>query len=323
MKKFYISALVVVVIVALLCGGCVMVTRSTQSDIALENREKAECDLMPLSGVPYMLEVAPGVQFKFDTGADCSVLNVKDAERLRELGYEVNESFGPMMGRDGFGDYNCSLKRYTVTLPIGGYGVEIDSTGHESLKYSGAPSAVLRNVDFLPTEDGISTLGIDVLSKFKVECVYRLGAVVFHDELPSGYNKFVDMQRNIHLTDFLWSPIRSYIIVSVNQHPNLYLIDTGLQRAAIKKPSSQTRVNKHTLRRDTIHTMHHAYEAFVDDEAWVDCGTRSGTKKVFYYENSEDDYQINPLNVFQQDMVIDFENSGIYFRPTALSCRTR
>lgn len=61
--------------------------------------------------------------------------------------------------------------------------------------------------------------------------------------------------------------------------------------------------------------MRHSYSAKVDDKAWVEFGNRCGTKAVYYYDNQEDSYQMNPLNMFEQDLVIDIEGQAIYFRP--------
>lgn len=293
---------------------CVAVTRSTQASLELKPLATGEKIMMPLRGYPYMLECAPGLKLKFDTGADVSVLTEADADKLRSMGYEVTESWGPVAGRDGVGAYTWKWRRYHAELPVGGYECTVDSAGKSVVNYKGRPSAVLRNVDFMKVDSGISTFGLDVIRRFKIECLYNEGVIALLDSVPGSYTKVVDMVRNIHLTDHLWSGVRSYITVSVNQRPNTYLIDTGLQRAAVKNPLSQSQWAKHTLRRDSIRSMVQIYDAYVDDEAWVDFGMRSGTKKVFYYDNPEDEFQINPLNVFQQDMLFDIEGKGIYFR---------
>ncbi len=292
----------------------ILITRSTQKNFHAEQPMDDVDIIMPIAGTPYFIETAPGLKFKFDTGADMSALSEKDAETLRKMGYEVTESFGPILGRDGYGDILFSSRRYTVALPVGGYETRQDSAGNRSVHYSGHPATVLRNVDFAKSDGEISTLGLDILRKFKIECRFNDKTVSLTEHIPAHFSKVVEMEHNIHLTDILWSPVRSYVIVSVNQRPNVYQVDTGLQRAPVKKPSSSIARAKHSLRRDSLSTMRQGYEAYVDDEGWIDFGSRSGTKKVYYYDNNEDSFQVNPLNIFQQDLIIDIEGKGIYFR---------
>jgi len=295
------------------------VTRCTQSDLLVEPSTDDVHVLMPFTdGLPYCIEPVPGILLKFDTGADISTLTEDYAQKLRDLGYDVKESFGPIAGRDGYGAIHFSWTRYTVDLPIGGYYEQTDSAGNVSIRYSGKPSSILRNVQFAKIDKGLSTVGLDVLSKFKLECRFDSRSVVFTKTIPSGYRRVVDMSKNAHLTDYLWSPYRSYIVISVNQISNLYFMDTGLQRAAIKKPVKAIAYSKQNLRTEIIPmTLGRSYKSYVDDSAWVDFGSRSGTKKIYYYSNNEDDYQVNPLNVFSQNIVIDIDGGAIYFRNPA------
>ena len=95
-------------------------------------------------------------------------------------------------------------------------------------------------------------------------------------------------------------------------------MDTGLQRAAIKKPMEAMAYAKHTLRTETVPmTRNRTFEAYVDDDAWIDFGSRSGSKKVYYLDNGEEPFQVNPLNVFTQNLVVDIEGGAIYFRNAA------
>ncbi|MDE5685100.1 MAG: retroviral-like aspartic protease family protein [Paramuribaculum sp.] len=314
MKKILLITIPILAVFVLGMALMLFITRSTQKNFHADPPVD-DCEVvMPLSGTPIFLEMAPGLKFKFDTGADMSSLSENDAETLREMGYEVKESFGPILGRDGYGDIVYSSRRYTVSLPVGGYVTEKDSTGNVTVTYTGQPATVFHNVDFAKTDATISTLGLDVLRKFKIECRFANHTAALCEKIPSSFSKVVEMEHNIHLTDILWSAVRPYLIVSVNQRPNVYQLDTGLQRAPVKKPASSIARAKHSLRKDSLSTMRETFEAYVDDEGWIDFGSRSGTKKVYYYDNNEDDFQINPLNVFQQDMIIDIEGKGIYFR---------
>lgn len=319
MKK---TAITIAVAGLLLMTACAVtlafMTRSTQGSLQVEQLSGGSARLMPLEGIPFAVRLSPELSMKFDTGADVSVLNPADAEKLRQMGIAVTEKFGPCAGRDGYGNYVFGMTRYTVDLPVGAYELQADSAGRPTLVYTGKPTAIVRNVDFIKDPDGVSTLGLDFLRHFKLECLHGCRALNLIDSVPAAYTRVIDIEHNIHLTDPLWSPVRCYMKVWVNQRPDRYMLDTGLQRTAVKKPSSHRRYAKHELRPDTVRTMLEESQAYVDTEAWVDFGVRSGTNRVFYYDNSEEDFQINPLNVFQQDMLFDIEGAGIYFRRSAV-----
>lgn len=320
MKRKSIILLSALLFLFVIAGAFIYwITRCTQSGMYAESATDDVHALMPFTdGYPYCIEVMPGMYFKFDTGADISTLSEADAEKLRQLGYNVKESFGPISGRDGYGDIFFSWRRYTVDLPFGGYVEETDSAGNVSVRYKGAPSDKLRSVDFAKIESGLSTIGLDVLSKFKLECRFDSRSVVFTESVPAEYKRVVELRKNVHLTDFLWSPNRSYIIISVDQSPNVYLMDTGLQRAAIKKPLEAVAYAKHSLRTEKIPmTRGRVFDSYVDDDAWIDFGSRSGSKKVYYLDNGEEPFQVNPLNVFTQNLVVDIEGGAIYFKNAA------
>ena len=318
-RKSIIFAGALVFLFVLASAFVFWVTRCTQGNMYAEPATDDVHALMPFTdGMPFCLEAVPGFWLKFDTGADISTLTEADAQKLRDLGYKVEESFGPIAGRDGYGETLFAWRRYTVDLPVGGYEEHTDSAGNVTVRYTGRPSNVLRNVDFAKIDSGLSTLGLDLLSKFKLECRFDSHSVAFTETIPADYRRVVDMRKNMHLTDFIWSPSRSYIIISVNQSANVYLMDTGLQRAAIKKPMEAMAYAKHTLRTETVPmTRNRTFEAYVDDDAWIDFGSRSGSKKVYYLDNGEEPFQVNPLNVFTQNLVVDIEGGAIYFRNAA------
>lgn len=315
MKKKYIITLSLLAFIVALSAIWYGITRSTQGDATLDHPLDETVVEMPLGGLPIAVEVTPGISFKFDTGADISTLSDKDVERLRALGYEVEESWKPIAGRDGYGDFIFSPRRYTVSLPLGGYRRQADSTGVVSLVYSGSPANVMRNVDFAPCGDNMSTLGLDVLRRFKLERAYRSHSLLLHESVPAGYQSVAKLEKSLRLSDIFWSSHRCYIVVSVNQVPHIFFVDTGLQRAAVKMPYADSVKMRHPLKDDSISTMNATYKARLDESAWIDFGNRSGTKKVYFYENPEYDYQINPLNVFAQDLVLDIDGGEIFFRP--------
>lgn len=311
-KRTILIALIVLIFLGL--GTIVFLSRSTQGSLRFERELAGGAIPVPFKGKPYQVELMPGLNFKFDTGADISSLSPRDAQKLRDLGYEVEEKFYPVVGRDGYGAFVFVPKRYTVSVPVGEYVLEKDSTGVERLKYTGRIKNVIKKVDFAVTTDTLSSLGLDFLKAFKFEWRPSVQGLALREDIPSSYHKTASMEKNIHLLDYLWSNDRCYVILSVNQHPHIFLLDTGLQDTSVKLPMRDT-VHVHgDLRTDSVRTMRHTFTVRIDDKGWVDLGSRAGTRRVYYYDNMEDDYQFNPFNAYSRDMLIDLAGLGIYFR---------
>lgn len=294
-------------------GSVVLLSRSTQRSLEFDQDFAGSSIPVPFKGKPYTVELMPGLNFKFDTGADISSISQRDVQKLRDLGYEVEEKFYPVIGRDGYGYFVFNPKRYTVSLPVGEYVFRKDSAGVEHLEYTGRIKNVIRKVDFAATDEAMSSLGLDFLKAFKFEWKPEVQAMGLRRDIPAGYHKIATMQKNVHLLDNLWSGDRCYVILSVNQHPHIFLLDTGLQDTSVKLPLRDT-IHVHSdLRTDSVPTMRHTFIVKVDDKGWVDIGSRAGTRRVYYYDNIEDDYQFNLFNAFKRDMIIDLDGLGIYF----------
>lgn len=294
-------------------GSVVLLSRSTQRSLEFDQDFAGSSIPVPFKGKPYTVELMPGLNFRFDTGADISSISQRDVQKLRDLGYEVEEKFYPVIGRDGYGSFVFNPKRYTVCLPVGEYVFRKDSAGVEHLDYTGRIKNVIRKVDFAATDEAMSSLGLDFLKAFKFEWKPEAKAMGLRRDIPAGYHKIATMQKNVHLLDNLWSGDRCYVILSVNQHPHIFLLDTGLQDTSVKLPLRDT-IHVHSdLRTDSVPTMRHTFIVKVDDKGWVDIGSRAGTRRVYYYDNIEDDYQFNLFNAFKRDMIIDLDGLGIYF----------
>lgn len=301
-------------VISLCIGFIVFLSRSTQGSLVLDRNIEGDCIPVPFKGKPYTVELLPGLRFKFDTGADISSISQRDLQMLRDLGYEVEEHFFPMVGRDGYGSFVFATKRYTVSLPVGEYVLRQDTAGVEHLDYTGRIKNVIKKVDFAATDESMSSLGLDFLSAFKFEWKPEAQALALRTDIPSGYHKIASMQKNVHIFDNLWSGDRCYVILSVNQHPHIFLLDTGLQDTSVKLPRRDT-VHVHSeLRTDSVPSMRGVFTVSVDEKGWVDIGSRAGTRRVYYYDNVEDDYQFNPFNAYTRDMIIDLAGLGIYFR---------
>lgn len=318
MKKKYVLIISIIGVI-LLCIGLRfwIMGSSVSSDSPVALKELNGSDIMPMNGAPLSVEIAPGLRFKFDTGADISSISKKDLETLNKMGYEHRIVNRPIAGRDGYGDHIFDTKRVIVNLPIGGYQIVSTADSCQTIVYTGKPSNELIDVEFELTDKDYSSLGLTILRKFKQEFLWVPKAVAFHQTVPDSYQHVATIQNDTKLLDYLWPSKRPYVILNVNQVPNIFLLDTGLQRTSVKMPTRDEFRSKNPLHADSFRTMLHVYPAKVDDAAWVEIGNRSGAKMICYYDNREDDYQFNPLNLYTQDMFLDLEGGNLYFRPTS------
>ena len=100
MKRIIIILCSILAIVVLTYG--LLTALSSQNDLRVELTQ-GEIGVLPLVDQKVMVEIVPGLRFKFDTGSDISTITEADLERLREMGMSVEKKFYPVMGRDGDG----------------------------------------------------------------------------------------------------------------------------------------------------------------------------------------------------------------------------
>ncbi|WP_302996822.1 hypothetical protein, partial [uncultured Muribaculum sp.] len=165
MKSKTTITLIVVLLCAILCYGFVL-SRTSQNDISSDNPDGI-VGTMSLSGSPFVAEIAPGLMFKIDTGSDLSTITAEALATLEKMGYHPRKEIYPVLGRDGMGDIQLSATRYKIDLPFHHKVYENDSTIYNEI------INVIHNVDFAPSKNGLSVLGIDFLQKFKIEYQYH------------------------------------------------------------------------------------------------------------------------------------------------------
>lgn len=287
---------------------------SSQADITAD-REMGKLGEMPISGNPLYATVAPGLKLKIDTGSDISTITDHDLRYLDSIGCRIDTTFYPSLGRNGRGDMVFETVRYKVSLPLYNYTVSKDSLGAIYYRPIAESINMLSNVDFIPSSSGISVIGIDFLQRFKVEYQYARGVIALYLDMPEGYEKCCDIQSPLSLIDFISLGNRYYMDLEVEHRPYRFFIDTGIQRAHIKLPMSERKITKHNLLEDTIVSLRGKFPALVDERAWLLMGDRERSVKAYYYDNDEEDFAINPLNVFKQDVLLDFSNKELLLRP--------
>lgn len=308
MKSKITITLIAILLCAVISYGFVL-SRTSQNDISYDNPDGI-VGTMSLSGPQLVAEIAPGLVFKIDTGSDLSTITAEGLAILEKMGYNPRKEIYPVLGRNGVGDIQLSATRYKIDLPFHHKVYENDSTTYNEI------INVIHNVDFAPSKNGLSVLGIDFLQKFKIEYQYHNKALNLYVKLPAGYVQCVDLSYSKALMTSIWLGKRYYIPISIESDENNYFIDTGLQKVGIKLPYHEVKRTLRPLYTDTVLSARGQYSALIDHSAILSCGDRGGAYTAYYYDNDEEEFAMNPFNLFTQDVLIDFIDLKLYLRPT-------
>ncbi len=312
MKRIIIILCSILAIVVLTYG--LLTALSSQNDLRVEFTQ-GEIGVLPLVDQKIMVEIVPGLRFKFDTGSDISTITEADLERLREMGMSVEKKFYPVMGRDGDGKTRICFDRYTVSIPLYDYHFVADSvSGAVRAVAHKATRNVVEGVDFAPSQTGYSVLGIDFIQKFKVAYDYMNGVLRLYNDIPDGYEPFNRLYYSRSLADALWLGRRYYMDMRVNGEMMNFFCDTGIRVAMVKMSPESLPKSSAGFPVDTIVTMVESYPALKNDSEWMEIGSRGGNVIVYYYDNDEERFAFNPLNLFEQDCMIDFAGGEVYLR---------
>lgn len=301
------------VVVAMIAFYAFAVMRQSQTRMRAE-RSAGAIAVLPLKGTPHSVELLPGLLFKVDTGSDLSTITPEALRMLDSLKMEMDSSFYPVMGRDGDGKYRLETKRYTVTLPMLDYKVERDSCGTVA-RASWSSLNKLHGVDFAPSRTGQNVLGIDFFEKFKCELRYMDFTVALYFEMPSGYARCTDLEYSRDALLGLWLGKRYYMPINMMGEKRLYFVDTGLRRAIIKRPPLEQEEIGPEMQLDTVESAIGRFPALVRNGVLIQIGNRAGSATYFNYDGREEHYSFNPLNLFTQDVVFDFQGESVYLRP--------
>lgn len=316
MKRKIIST-VIGVLVAAAAVGTRLIALDTQSDLAPVADSSVVASLPVVSSNPLTVEVMDGLRFKLDTGSDVSCITASDLDRLRKMGVKIVKRTMPVFGRTSDGSFHGSLDRYVIDLPLTFITSTPDSSGTGVIKVPDPEhDSVLHDAEFVLVEgkDAVSAFGIDIIQRFAVEYLYNNRLIRLHSKRPDGYQDFSDFKASIWPSHSLWPGKRYYIDIEVDNITDSYFIDTGLRQAAVKLPASRAEQSRRRLDEDIIVSQLGVYPAKTNN-VWVELGNRAGSQKAFYSDNDEEPYTVNPINVFTQDLLIDFPTRTVALRP--------
>lgn len=312
-------SLILSILVALIVAGVVFVlytVNRTQPNLKFDDRSNTSVEVPLNNGV---VELFQNGFFAIDTGASYSTINRSTLETLRNRGVEIEESHFPIIGRGVDGEFHIEPSHCVVTLPIDRYELTTDSLRRIDWLPASGVANTISNVNFVVTDDDVpSTLGMDFLEKFVVGYQYFRQAIVFAEKVDEDYQFMCDIITPYTLNNMLGMGHRYNLSLSVDDKAHEYFINSGLDNLSLKLPESDTIYSKRQLHDDVFRLRDNSMvSAKYVESAWVEIGNRAGGRKIFYSDNGMEQYAINPILFFRQDVVFDFPNRKVYLRPYA------
>lgn len=318
MKKKYIILIVVcVVIIALAVVYCIVNTHNPS--IISKNGLPAEKAVAVYSiSHEGILTVNDSLRFRFDTGTASSSITKDDLHRLQNMGIEVKTRSFPVLARTANSEKLYFSKGVVISaLPFYEMRHFTDQGHYGHYESTGKIAGYLNNMVFMPARenDTISVIGMDMLEHFVVEISEANKAVSLRLTVPDNYQYVMDMDRSQSILGLLSDAHRFYLPLSVQNNESLYRIDTGLEQAELKLPADDSiRVNG-CLNSVILRTPRGAAPAKYAESVWVKLGNRQGSYGAHFTDEGIEAYALNPLNFFDQDIVLDFPGRKFYLHP--------
>lgn len=263
-----------------------------------------------------MITVAPDVRMQFDSASPVSTITASDLAKLKAAGMDVDSVSTIYVGFDPNRNLTMATRIYQLSIPAPTF--EVDPTRSNCTAFSvdyTCPDRI-EHVKFLPSADNISHLGMDFIEHFAVEYSWATGMIILHDSVPSGFQKFSTIEKEIAPIDVIFSPAPQYFLnMEVDGRPNDFLIDTSLSRITINVP-----VNDGVRARVSYHDPYRFRGSYVkadrEPDQLVLIGGRAKYQDIHRspaVDNGEE-YFCNPLNMFVNDVVLDFPHGDFFIR---------
>ena len=260
-----------------------------------------------------IIDFGGGIEFCYNTGSFISTILPADLERLKIMGMDVDSVSFPSFGIDHLNKAFFCSKMYTVDLPV----------------YDNQPGAKpenrrvvarMKDVLFLPapSSDTLSTRGIDVIERFV--CLYSPAtkAIGFSTEVPDDFELLTDISSEWTAATLLGCGKRYYVDMSIENNSHSFFINTSFPKVNVALPLEDSVLANSDLRTSLLVTMRGSFRAKLLDKAWVNIGDRAGNHPIFFADTGFlESYVVNPMNLFLQDVVIDYPRNRILLRPRA------
>lgn len=316
MKRTTVILISVFAAVVIALGAIIAWTNhSMQTDVRFSD-DSCHAACYPINSG--MVTVADGVRMAFDTASPVSTITEADIEKLRSQGYEVKEISTLFFGHNPDDELTFSSVRYEVSLPAPAIDLSMDDSVCSAFAAVIHPEIRLEHLSFIPSTDGVSHLGIDILGKFAIEYSWITGMVTLRDSVPDDYQMFASMKSELSPSSILNPGRRRFIDLEVDNRSNSYLINTSVSRIKLNIP-----VDDGTLASAHINDPYLLNGHYVNADRELDQIVKIGNRAKYQdihrsgaKDNSEC-YFCNPLNMFVSDVVMDLRDNKFYIRKGA------
>lgn len=232
-----------------------------------------------------------------------SFISYDSALRLKELGFPVKFSGTLIYTTDPNGHYHLYTKK--VKLDVTFLNPELpDST------------FIIHDVELLVRPKGMpNVLGMDVMSNMAIERLYPEGTINFYKQAPKGYYKVSDIKiEESPLGNYIGSTGRATIPLTVNDDPprDYYLATSGrMSNYEVVQPASNSALATTTVAPDPETGV------MIQKRGRVYFGNRLRYSKIAFSDTVHTStYTVNPLNLFDQDFVLDLPGRQLMIHKT-------
>lgn len=233
-----------------------------------------------------------GSRVFFDMGSRHSFISSAELERLEKIGYPFQVESCLMITTDPSGRYKLYTRK--VVMDIGLPNAELPGGYFH-----------LRNADLLVSDRADDNIfGMDILRRFVIERTWESNEMRLYKNVPEGYVRVCDINvYDAELGNLLSPSLRASIMLTVNNdEPREYFFDTGgeMRSYELVQPRSNADYALSSLKTDSITGY------LIQPRCYVTFGDRLRYSSVVYCDTLHTDkYSVNPLRLFDQDMVLD------------------
>lgn len=239
----------------------------------------------------------------FALGSRHSFISYDSALRLKELGYPVEFNNTLIYTTDPNGNYHFFTKKVKVDVTF--LNPELpDST------------FILHDVELLVRPNGTpNVLGMDILSGMVIERLYPEGTVNFYKKVPDGYHTVSQIKiEESPLGNYVGSTGRATIPLIVNDDPprEYYLATAGKMAGyEVVQPKKNSDMATTKVEPDPETGV------LIQKRGRVNFGDRLRYSKIAYSDTIHTaGYTVNPLNLFDQDFVLDLPGRRLMIHKT-------
>lgn len=239
----------------------------------------------------------------FDLGSRHSFITRNAVARLKDMGFEPKIDNVLIYTTDADGHFGLYTKKVTIDITIPNPNLP------DSLY-------TIRNVELLLVDnDKHNVFGMDLIKHFVIERLWPENIINIYREVPAGYYQVTGLDmHNSPFGNYIGSTGRASIELTVNDDdPRDYFLDSGGNMVDVElvQPESQMHMATTRVEVDSLTGL------YTQRQCRVAFGDRLRYSNVVYCDSLHtDDYSVNPLKLFDQDVVLDIPGRRLMIHKT-------